>query len=146
MSNGKREHRNLIREVRREFKRCKAELEPQMLGRVDDEPVMANEEMRNIIVAQNVLRPCMEATLEALLPYSHLTSLELAIRLASYALSTAPLEDQDKLVAMFLQVFAESHALRTARGIVIGTEWRVGDGPPVPNMPLGPITKPKSGV
>lgn len=140
--------RDLIRETRREFRRVKAELEPRLLAEAQEpgKAHLANEEMRNIIVAQNVLRPSLEAVVECLIPFSHLTALELAIRMASYVLSITPMEDQAKLVALFQQSFPNAHDMRLAQGVVIKTEWANDGEAPIANHPEGPITDPKGNV
>ena len=126
MTKPKPKARDLIREVHREFRRLKAEAEPELLAQAQqpDKRHLVNEEMRNLIVAERVLRPCLEAVLDDLLPYSHLTAMELAIRLASLALSTGPLADQGKLVDLFLQGFPNAHDVRLAIGQVVATEWQ----------------------
>lgn len=130
--------RDLVREVKREWKRQKAELDPRLLAEAAQpgKAHLANEEFRNVLVAQSVLRPCMEATMDSMLPLSHMTVMELAIRLASYALSVAPAKDQDKLVELFLQGFAAAHTARLGLGVVIETGWRDEDGREEDNHPL----------
>lgn len=146
MSKPKPEDRDLIREVKRKFRRVKAELEPRLLAEAK-EPGKAHlemEDMRNVLVAQNVLRPCLEATLDAMMPVSHLTCLELAIRLASYAISVAPMEDQDKMVELVIAGLPNAHTQRLAQGVVIRTEWKDGeDGPLKPNFPAAAFRDPE---
>lgn len=98
---------------------------------------ICDPELRNINVAQNVLRDVMTALLTEMAPYGHLTALEMAKRLASYALSVVPIEDQELVVADHLAGFAEFHMDRTARGAIIKTHWRMVDGRDQSNFPEG---------
>lgn len=75
------------------------------------------------VVAQNVLRTCIEATLERMLPYSMATPVELGLRLASYCVSALPLEAQPGAVSEFLRVFEKAHAERMRQGIHLSTGW-----------------------
>lgn len=145
MAKPKPEARNLILEVHREFRRVKAKLEPDLVAQASEpgKGHLANEEFRNIMVAQNVLRPCLEAVFDDLVPFSHLTCMELAIRLASYAISTAPMADQDKLVELVLAGLPNAHSLRLSLGVVIRTGWRDGDEEEKPNFPHAAFQPPQ---
>lgn len=123
----------LIAAIQAHFETVKAELWPRLDASPD--PAFQNEEIRHIQVAQNVLRTCMEATLEKMLPYTHTTSVELAIRLASYALSIVPMEDQDYVMAGFMQTFPLAHEKRMAGGVRITTNWQFADGRSQRNFP-----------
>ena len=127
--------RKLVTAVKREFARVKADVEPKLLA--DPRPEVQSEQFRNLQYAQNTLRTCMEATLTQMVPYTHETSVELAIRLASYALSIVPQEDQDLVMAQFMKSFVFAHETRVAKGIVISTEWQMEDGRSQPNYPEG---------
>ncbi|MED5545747.1 MAG: hypothetical protein VYD90_10900 [Pseudomonadota bacterium] len=94
-----------------------------------------DQEMRNINVAQNVLRDVLTAILDEMTPYTHVTSVELSRRLASYALSSVPIEDQDAVVAKHIAGFADFHMLRTSGGTIINSVWRMDDGREQPNYP-----------
>jgi hypothetical protein len=101
----------------------------------DQLAVLDNEELRNVNVAQNVIRDCITAVLIEMMPYSHLTPLELAQRLASYVLSTVPIEDQDAVVAAHVTSFADFHMERTAGGNIIAAAWKMEDGTEKPAFP-----------
>jgi hypothetical protein len=60
---------------------------------------------------------------------------ELAIRLASYTISAAPIEEQEVLVAKFMSVFADAHMRRISEGKRISSEWQMEDGTVKPNFP-----------
>lgn len=79
--------------------------------------------MGDVIVAQNTLRTCMEAALIRMLPYDQTALAELAIRLASYAISAAPIDDQAGLVGAVCTTLPSAHARRVAQGVMICTTW-----------------------
>lgn len=64
-------------------RQAKRELEPQI-------PADAPEHVRKALVAQNVLRICMETVLREMLPYDPLFLVELGNRLAAYAVTAGP--------------------------------------------------------
>ena len=109
--------KKLVHAVRAEFMRLKADI------RMDRLPREVTDEERNLIVAQNMLRTCLEATLEQMLPYSALTPVDLAIRLASYCLSALPIESQEESLAAFLKILPEAHWPRIQGGIRLATTW-----------------------
>jgi hypothetical protein len=123
----------LIAAVQANFETVKREIWPRLDASPD--PAFANPELRHIQVAQNVLRTCLEAALQKMLPYTHQTSVELAIRLASYSLSIVPMEDQDYVMAGFMQTFPLAHEKRMAGGVRISTNWQFEDGRSQPNFP-----------
>lgn len=126
----------LIFQVQKEFDRVAADLQSRLDKLVADGNMLySNPEVRNVQIAQNTLRTCMEATLQKMMPYTHLTAVELAIRMASYALSTVPMEDQEIVVAQFMQSFVSAHEMRMARNVRIDTQWRMEDGRDQPNFP-----------
>lgn len=100
-----------------------ADIKSEVERRLVDVPGFEEAEVRAIQTAQNVLRLCLEATLDKLLPYSEVTCSELAIRLASYAISAAPAEDQPRLVAGVVVSFPEAHARRLEQGVRLTTTW-----------------------
>ena len=129
----RREQRELVAAVQAHFRGVQQQLEPRLLAK--SEPEFQLEEIRNLQYAQNTLRSCMEAALQLMLPYSHVTAIELAIRLASYSLSIVPMEDQDAVVHSFLQTFVLAHEKRMANGVRIHAEWQFDDGRKLPNFP-----------
>ena len=126
----------LVEAVRAEFDRTAAIVFPKLADR--PEPEFRNREIANMQVAQNVLRTCMEAVLQKLIPYSHTTCGDLAIRLASYAMSAAPMEDQEMILAMVLDALPAAHRKRMASGIRISTSWQMRTGDEQPNFPDDP--------
>lgn len=131
--------KRLIEAARAEYQRLHRDLGNQLAA-------IPSAEMRNVNVAQNVLRDVLSALLNEMAPYSHETVIEMSRRLASYALSTAPLEDQDAVVAEHLTGFADFHLMRTAIGAVINSTWRMEDGRDLPNFPEAPANSAKGGA
>lgn len=126
----------LIKAVQREYDRVAGEIMPQLkaAGALGPDPDY-NYRMLRINAAQNALRTCLESALNRMLPYDGELLVELAIRLASYAISAAPMEDQDYHVAQFMGTFADAHLRRIAEGKVIQSEWQMKDGRSQPNFP-----------
>lgn len=108
----------LVNAVHGEFDRAQAMLADRLAG------MPAGQ--RDIQIAQNVLRTCLEAVLVKVLPYDHTTLAELAIRMASYAVSAAPIDDQETLMAVVVQTLPEAHRRRVAQGVMISTTWQIG--------------------
>ena len=128
--------RDVVKAVKALFARNKAELEPRLHAAVQQDASYAIPEVRNVQVAQNTLRTCLEAVLDECAPHTQLTCGELAIRLASYALSAAPLEDQDQLMAWVIDRLPAAHLNRLAKGVIIKTGWRI-NGIEHENVPGG---------
>jgi hypothetical protein len=125
------------RAARARFAAIKDQLVPKMAARAANEPAFANPEVMNLQVAQNVLRECLEAVLKEMIPFSALTAGELAIRLASYAISVAPLDEQAEVMRWVLPTLPVAHASRLNRGIMIQSSWYMPAGPSEPVKPHG---------
>ena len=132
-----RPQRNLVKAVKAEYLRLQADLEPRLSAH--PHPAMRDPEQRSLQVAQNALRTCIEAVLQSMGPYTPETCASLAIRLASYALSAAAVEDQDFLLAHVLRHLGPEHMRRVDQGISIQTQWEMQDGSVRPN--IGPISR-----
>lgn len=128
--------RDLVRAVKAEYQRVHADLQPRLSAH--PHPAMRDPEQQALQVAQNTLRTCMEAVMQSMGPYSPEACASLAIRLASYALSAAAIEDQDFLLAHVLQHLGPEHMRRVDQGISISTDWQMHDGSVRPNT--GPAT------
>lgn len=111
--------RALIEAVHAHLAHVAHELAPKLGA----DPQYADPEIANIQIGQNVLRTCLEATLDSLLPYTVRTPTELAIRLASYAISAAPAEDQLALAQQHARCFPNAHERRLMQGVRLSTEW-----------------------
>lgn len=92
-------------------------------------PVLAESDtpmgVKQAVVAQNVIRLCMEVVLKRMLPFDEILVGELAIRLASYAISAAPFDQGSKLIRAVEQNLRETHKQRMSQGIMISTAWEV---------------------
>lgn len=128
--------RDLVRAVKAEYSRVQADIGLRLAAH--PHPAMRDPEQQALQVAQNTLRTCMEAVLQSMGRYTPEALVGLAIRLASYALSAAPIEDQDFLLARVLQHLGPEHMRRVDQGISIKTEWQMHDGTARPNN--GPAT------
>lgn len=124
----------LVAAVKADLAHNRQKIEPLLAAR--KEPQFQNPEVRFVQSAQNTLRTCMEATLQEAMPYSDMLCIELAIRLASYAVSALPLERQHEALDRVLRSLPAAHASRLSKGIVIKTDW-VTDGVAHSNMPAG---------
>lgn len=126
--------RNLIAATKADLKATRAAVEPMLAHRPEAE--FAHPEIRFIQAAQNTLRTCLEATLQEAGEYSPITCVELAIRLASYAISALPLEHQDEALNAVTANLPSAHSARLAKGVIIQTEW-ITNGLRHANVPGG---------
>lgn len=129
-----RQTRDLVRAVKAAIAHNAKAMAPALDAR--PEPQFRHPEYRYVQVAQNTLRTCLEATLQQGMPYSEMTCIELAVRLASYAVSALPLESQDAALKMVIDTLPSAHSQRLAAGIIISTEWEA-NGLTQPNVPGG---------
>lgn len=130
----KKTTRDVIRAVTADIRSAQAAIEPLLAKR--SEPEFQIPEVRYVQAAQNTLRTCLEATLKAGQPYSDVICIELAIRLASYAISALPLEHQDGALQTVISSLPSAHSSRLAKGVIIQTEWET-HGLRQPNVPGG---------
>jgi len=121
--------KRMIEAVQSEFQRSEKEMAEMLSGFPAD--------LAKINVAQNVIRDCLAAILEEMIPYPPETAVELSRRAASYALSVLPIEDLEVGVADHLDGFADFHLERTLRGMIIGAGWTRRDGTFVSYFPDG---------
>lgn len=120
--------------VQAEFDCVKERLETTVSAALGDQAATMPS-MADLQYAQNVLRTCMEAVFQKMIPYDERVCAEMAVRLASYAISAAPMEDHEALVALVVQGLPSAHAQRMAKGIRISTEWQMANGSTQPNFP-----------
>jgi hypothetical protein len=74
-------------------------------------------------VAQNAMASLITCVFGQFTPFDEEFSFSMAVRLASYAISTAPLDRQGELASHFGRIFEKEHARRIAAGIMIPTQW-----------------------
>lgn len=96
-----------------------------------------------VIVSQNMLRICLEEAIgessRAFLnqPAQARTFLaEIALKLAAYCISAAPLEAQAEMAEMVSASLPSAVGAMRAKGFVIRCEWNFGNGWE-PNLPAG---------
>lgn len=111
--------KDTIKAVKALMRHTRTELLPRLMLAAEYQ----DPEVRNIQIAQNTLRTCMEAVISEIVPFSVITPAELAVRLASYAISIAPLENQDQIMDQVLATLPAAHSNRLFHGIIIQTGW-----------------------
>jgi hypothetical protein len=94
----------------------------------------AHPQVKELMAAQNVLRDCITVVFNECMPIDRSFVLEMAMRLASYAVSVAPVEDQMILARGVTQLFEDFHLKRMQQGIGIPADW-ITDGVEHKNMP-----------
>lgn len=77
-------------------------------------------------VLQNVLRTALTAALNKCAPFSTELLGEMAVRLASYMISAAPLPMQEDLMVRVLGALPEAHGRRLKAGIMLRGLWEIG--------------------
>lgn len=92
------------------------------------------EDTLNLMAAQNAGRFAMEVILRECLPYDRVFLAELGVRLAAYAVTAAPIQDHDTLIASIQNALPRAVAEKVAQGAVIRSTWEQ-DGVERPNIP-----------
>lgn len=92
----------------------------------DGYPLELREAIPQAIIAQNVMRDLMTAVFMETAPFGQIFCEEMALRLASYAISAAPIEDQSLMVDRVTKRLPGVHTERLRQGFVIETQWREG--------------------
>ncbi len=123
--------------IRRIFDKTKREIAPLVEARVKE--VRANNldvpvNTLEVMAAQNTMRICMEVVFNACIPYDRMFCGELAVRLAAYAISAAPIEDQARMVSLVQEALPNALATKLREGAIIKTTWMT-DGIEHPNVP-----------
>jgi hypothetical protein len=90
---------------------------------------------KKMVAAQNVLKDCITAVVNECVPIDEQFCGELAIRLASYAISIAPVERQEEIARLVAASLPAAHVDRMKRGVVIHSTWMEKDGVERRNMP-----------
>jgi hypothetical protein len=115
--------KRLIQATRIEAARVRLDIKDKL-------PAETADHIAAVLIAQNTIRPCLEATLKELTPFGVLLLGELAIRLASYAISAAPADIQGDLLQAVMNGLPDAHALRMSKGIALRSVWDVEDAGP----------------
>lgn len=88
-----------------------------------DRPLMETEFAVSLNVTQNVIRECMTVAMNEAMPQQHLFFGELAIRLACYAITCLPADDQEVMALAVSKGIMEKLGHMQSEGIVIDAEW-----------------------
>lgn len=121
--------RELIKAVRREYRRRLRELGPAVERAVAEHAkrpgvVEAADYALPLVAAQNVIRNCIEATLQQAMPQGQPFFGELAVRLACTVLTALPLDDQEVYAMKVRDAILPKLADMQANGHGIQTEWK----------------------
>lgn len=121
------EQRAIIIAVQANYARCHDALlkhmETNVVADEDGRFLVAGSEEFKVLVAQNALRTCVEAGLEAMIPFLPATAVEFGLRLASYCVSVIPRELHDDAVRQFCEVFPDLHERNMRSGVRLSGGW-----------------------
>lgn len=117
--------------LKKMFRKMREKTDPMVVAK--NEPAAPPKAME-IIAAQNVLRDCISVIFNECMPIDRTFIAEMALRLASYAVSVAPIEDQEGISAIVGASFQKMHHARMKAGIYIESKW-VTDGVEHSNVP-----------
>lgn len=89
-----------------------------------------------ILALDNAVRDVLTVFLNELAPFPPQAPVEVAMRVASYVLSSLPIEMQEAGLSDLLANLPATHSRRVAQGMTILTEWQEGDHvrPGTPNF------------
>lgn len=118
MKSNTTEATNLIAAVKAAMAFTTADLSPKL-----DAAGVTHPEQRQANIMQNVLRTCLEVCLQEAAPYSEELPVDIAFRLASYCVSSLPLNVQPHAIGFIRANLAEIHTDRVRKGIIIKTTW-----------------------
>ncbi len=104
----------LVRQTRKE-------LEPRI-------PADTPEHLRQALVAQNVMRICLETTLREMLPYDPLFLTELGTRLAAYCVTAGPPWHQQLMIEAMQLGLEPMVENKQKTGSVIRADWKQEPG------------------
>lgn len=94
----------------------------------------------NLMAAQNTGRFALEVILNECLPYDRHFLAEIGVRLAAYAVTAAPIQDHDALIASIQNALPRAVSEKVAQGAVIRSTWEQ-DGVERPNIPSASARK-----
>lgn len=117
--------------IRKMLARTREKTDPLVVASNNPE---AHPKAKELIAAQNVLRDCITVVVNDCMPIDELFCAELALRLASYAVSIVAVERQEAVAKVVANSFEKMHHDRMKKGIGVQSEWMT-DGVRHPNMP-----------
>lgn len=121
-------------DIRRIFQKTKSDIEPVLTKKCRETGIGAGPQLLNLMAAQNALRTCMEVVLAECLPYDELFLGELAVRMAAYSISAAPIETHEALILAVQDALPRTLSNKLREGAVIRATWTT-DGVEHPNIP-----------
>jgi hypothetical protein len=120
--------------IRRIFAKIREDTDRLTAAKVSSSGVKSHPDIDKIIAAQNTLRKCMEVVFEECMPYDEIFCGEMAVRLATYAISAVPIERHGLVLNAVIEGLPAALARRVRDGIAIRTEWET-DGVRHANIP-----------
>lgn len=120
--------------IRRIFRKTAEEAGPQAAQLAASLPERQRATAIKAIVAQNALRVCLEVVYEECMPFDENLCGEIAVRMASYAISMAPIERQEALLEAVMGALPGAHARRLKDRITLLSTWETPHGEQ-PNAP-----------
>lgn len=117
--------------LKKMFAKTRAKTDPLVVAKNNpNAPPYAKE----MIGAQNVLRDCISVVFNECMPINEAFCAEMAIRLASYAISVVPAERQEAVAHVVAASLPGAHVDRMKQGVGIHSTW-VTDGVEHTNVP-----------
>ncbi|MGR9441646.1 hypothetical protein [Rhizobium leguminosarum] len=120
--------------IRRIYSKVREDTDRLTAAKVSSSGVKTHPDIDKIIAAQNTLRKCMEVVFEECMPYDEIFCGEMAVRLATYAISAVPIERHGLVLNAVIEGLPAALARRVREGIAIRTEWET-DGVRHANIP-----------
>lgn len=114
--------------IRRIFRKMAKEAGEQTAALALSLPEHKRETAVKAVIAQNVLRVCLEVVYEECTPFEEDLCGELAVRMASYAISIAPIERQETILEAVVSSLPPMHARRLRDGIMLTSSWQTPFG------------------
>lgn len=118
MKTNSKEAQDLIAAV----KGCMALSTKEMAPKLDAAGI-TDPDSRAANVLQNVMRLALEAGLNECLGFTTALPMDMAVRLASYALSALPMDMQADATLWVIETLPTVHAHRMQHGTAIATQW-----------------------
>lgn len=113
------------------YRKTLADIAPRMEG---VNTPGAHPKALEMMTAQNVLRDCMSVVMNECMPIDDSFCMEMAIRLASYAVSVMPMERQIEAMEIVAASLPGAHRVRMEKGVGIVAQWNT-NGVDHDNMP-----------
>lgn len=120
-------NKNFELAVKREYGRMKRDLEPRVIEALKRHPpgapTMEPDTAVGVMVTQNLLRDCMIVAMNMANPQPRQYFIELATRLAGYAITALPFDEHEEAALIVRDGLLGKLADMQAAGHVLKTEW-----------------------